>query len=195
MTDLTKTIEELKALEIEATPGPWTMRAGKKYEGIVYVPFKPDPDDDWLMYIDSIRANHAEDAALIVAMRNALPELLRELEQLAKRVETAFREARKQARIDEEVLRNSFKEKIRTLEIVKLFPCPIPDGDCPPHKVCAACVSDILRNLKARAEQAEAQLALKKSNEALSLSRIAWMDMYHKTGKRWKMARTKRNRR
>lgn len=85
MTDLTKTIEELKALEIEATPGPWSesalyslLRYGRKGSGAW--------DDALEMANWTEKLPDEDDAALIVAMRNALPELL-ELETRAEKAE------------------------------------------------------------------------------------------------------------
>lgn len=49
-------LDELERLEKAATPGPWGFRT-----------------------VDIADPDHIPDAALIAAMRNALPELLREL--------------------------------------------------------------------------------------------------------------------
>lgn len=58
-------IEELKRLEAEATPGDWDVSGLTVYDTCM----------------DSVASTHsAADAALIVAMRNALPELLKALE-------------------------------------------------------------------------------------------------------------------
>lgn len=67
-------IEELRRLEAEATPGPWktdgTFIENKTH--ILATSYHPE--------------NCERDAALIVAMRNALPELLSQHEQLIERV-------------------------------------------------------------------------------------------------------------
>lgn len=57
-------IAELVALEAKATPGPWSL--GPTIEGIWR-------DND---YIGHMHWNPVDDASLIVAMRNALPQLL-----------------------------------------------------------------------------------------------------------------------
>ncbi len=69
---MTFTIEELRRLEAEATPGEWSYKskyvfAGKNCIALTDTDNAPDR---------RMEAN----AALIVAMRNALPELLRALE-------------------------------------------------------------------------------------------------------------------
>lgn len=66
---MTKTIPdmiaELRRLEAEATPGPWDVSGLTVYDTCM----------------DSVASTHsAADAALIAAMRNALPELLKALE-------------------------------------------------------------------------------------------------------------------
>src|SRR5690606_36143739 len=62
---ITMKIDELRRLEAEATPGPWDVSGLTVYDTCM----------------DSVASTHsAADAALIVAMRNALPELLKALE-------------------------------------------------------------------------------------------------------------------
>lgn len=61
MSDIQKTIERLKELEAEASPGPWF--------------------DGYALYPENITL---ADAAMIKEMRNALPELLQKLQRLEK---------------------------------------------------------------------------------------------------------------
>src|SRR5262249_55384626 len=83
-------IEELTRLEQAATPGPWTTEAGLKFSGenwlLASLGNGYDDLDHWVTP-DHIRCSDmgggaAEDAALIAAARNALPDLLAELRRL-----------------------------------------------------------------------------------------------------------------
>ena len=59
-------IAELRRLEAEATPGPWDVSGLTVYDTCM----------------DGVASTHsASDAALIVALRNALPELLKAVEE------------------------------------------------------------------------------------------------------------------
>lgn len=71
MSDITKTIAELKELEAKATPGPWGWGVFLS-ENIL-----ADPDKELLG-----SGMSDEDTALIAAMRNALPELLEQIAYL-----------------------------------------------------------------------------------------------------------------
>lgn len=86
MTD----IESLRALHEAATPGPWREGFGKE----IIARNGPHPpeilsastgdDEDWdVAYLDIKDA----DLALLIAMRNALPDLLNELDRLRGQVQ------------------------------------------------------------------------------------------------------------
>lgn len=89
MTDLTKEqIEELRGLAAKATPGPWSLYAQKlrpqfslkviEVHSQCAGSARVTPIVKWAGFDDSERpyAKHKANAALIVAMRNALPALL-----------------------------------------------------------------------------------------------------------------------
>lgn len=82
-------LEALRLLDEAATPGPWRWEDGNTDQVIVPLedeydyPMLRGADHETVLYIDDFRG--AEDAELIPAMRNALPDLLKrigELEQL-----------------------------------------------------------------------------------------------------------------
>lgn len=69
-------MKELRRLLEAATPGPWHVRGDKVCCG--------DPNDDSCAFAiaDTFHSTKDEDAALIVALRNAAPDLLDRLESL-----------------------------------------------------------------------------------------------------------------
>lgn len=80
MTDIQKTIERLKELEAKATPGLWNEKALERL-----LRFGEKNDGCW---VEDLPMNEnlpgRDDAALIVAMRNALSELLQKLHDCDK---------------------------------------------------------------------------------------------------------------
>lgn len=111
MADLTdEQLAELERLQEAATPGPWeSWRQGNQYLGTTYMPTArgvaasvvKGPLRPWnphAMIAFGVKAEQHEevrfidaDADLVVAMRNALPELLRSA-RLAKKAEAFLRE-------------------------------------------------------------------------------------------------------
>ena len=93
-------LDELEKLEKEATPGPWEWRAGEEYEIHAkaqeeYPKHWGDSDDDGnpltVKVVESDGGYYGpidEDGRLIVALRNALPEMIKELRYLRQTVET-----------------------------------------------------------------------------------------------------------
>lgn len=72
-------LDELERLEREATPGPWKIAITKF----------PSGDSEWEYQLATERGHAAtpySDFALIVAARNALPDLIAELHTLRARV-------------------------------------------------------------------------------------------------------------
>lgn len=88
-----KTIEELRGLLAKATPRPWRLYANKLRPQFslriveVQGPREP-PVVKWCGFDESQRSynGHKANAALIVAMRNALPDLLDAAERLERQV-------------------------------------------------------------------------------------------------------------
>lgn len=74
-------IKKLRELEAAATPGPWWSLPDDEH--YVYMPPADDPD-----YFQT----NAEDVQLIVEMRNALPDLLEDIEDQAKEIAELFAE-------------------------------------------------------------------------------------------------------
>jgi hypothetical protein len=73
-TDLLATIRHLRTLEKAATPSPWqTLRSGPWSRGAVV--------DERQTELCDFPYERADDARLTVEVRNALPELLDELER------------------------------------------------------------------------------------------------------------------
>ena len=70
-------LDELARLEREATPGPWTVDdAGHRKQDIANVVGPKQRDDNGSRWVLISDCAPVKDAALIAAMRNALPELL-----------------------------------------------------------------------------------------------------------------------
>ena len=93
---MTIDLDELERLEREATPGPWVAWRSEIFPGSDAKAY----DEDSIVCCEGQEgvARHAN-AALIVAARNALPELIRELkelrEEVLERLERGLARARK----------------------------------------------------------------------------------------------------
>lgn len=91
MTDLAKIIAKLKKLDKLATPGPWEHNLnghinenGKSVASVYRLGWRALKQVAWDNITSKTWKGRPEaDAALIVALRNALPELLQELVRLA----------------------------------------------------------------------------------------------------------------
>jgi hypothetical protein len=79
-------LDELRRLEKDATPGPWE-RLGSWPESHVV---NRAIDHIGICYMDGLLENRKADAALIVAMRNALPGLLDAIEQARTHLRVAL---------------------------------------------------------------------------------------------------------
>ena len=71
-----KTIEELRALLAKATPGPWEVDYLDKNGQRVIRQEHIEIATFWHHSVGSIEKEMEANAALVVAMRNALPDLL-----------------------------------------------------------------------------------------------------------------------
>lgn len=108
MADIMETVAELRRLEAEATVGEW--RHGPESHDVSGPVTWRDGDGDWcpkgfrLTCRGASCGDHSADAALIVAMRNALPALLDYIENSERSYDYAAKSwAEERARLNERI--------------------------------------------------------------------------------------------
>ena len=117
-----KTIEELRALLAKATPGPWEVDYLDKNGQRVIRQEHIEIATFWHHCVGSIEKEMEANAALVVAMRNALPALLDLASRVERAEQLAYTGAISLASIDEGATRpETWKERAENRQAVFLL--------------------------------------------------------------------------